>query len=252
MVELTAHDLYLSKGQQPLVQNVSAHLKPQELVVLIGPNGAGKSSLLRMLAGLDEPDQGAVMLHDRAIRDLAAPERAQLLAYLPQRRPMAWPLRTRDVVALGRYAHGTSPSQLSGKDQEAVERALIACGLAPLAERSVDSLSGGEEARVHCARVIATEAPLILADEPAASLDPFHQHKIMGLFRAYVDQGGGALVVLHELSLALQYADRVIIMADGAIAKEGNPGDTLTQETLETTYGVPVRIVDNTITTLRA
>ncbi len=251
MVELNARDLCLSKGQQPLVRNVSAHLNPQELVALIGPNGAGKSSLLRMLAGLEEPDQGDVRLEGRAISELKAPERARLLAYLPQRRPMAWPLRTRDVVALGRYAHGTSPSQLSGEDQDAVERAMTACSLTPFADRSVDSLSGGEEARVHCARVIASEAPLILADEPAASLDPFHQHKIMGLFRDYVDQGGGALIVLHDLSLALQYADRVMIMADGIIAKEGSPSETLTEATLEATYGVPIRIVGSTITSLR-
>ena len=145
--------------------------------------------------------------------------RARQLAYLPQNRPLAWPSPVRDVVALGRFAHGAVLGRLRGADRTAVERALAACDLQQLAGRSTATLSGGELARVHCARAFAAEAPLLIADEPVAELDPYHQFRVMDLIRAFVTEGGGALVVLHDLTLASRYASRLIWMKGGRISR---------------------------------
>ena len=157
-------------------------------------------------------------------------------------RPLAWPNRVRDVVALGRFSHGVAPGKLSGHDAEAVTRALMACDLSDLKDRTMDTLSGGELARVHCARAFAAEAPLLIADEPTAALDPRHQFRILDLIRKYVETGGGAMIVLHDIELAARYASRLIWMKGGKILADGPVGVTLTPERLAEIYGVSARI----------
>jgi len=132
--------------------------------------------------------------------------------------------------------------RLKGLDAEAVDRALQACGLLELAGRRTDTLSGGELARVHCARAFAAEAPLLIADEPIAALDPRQQFRILDLIRTYVDQGGGALVVLHDIQLAARYASRMVWMKDGRIEADGPPSETLTAERMRDIYGVAARV----------
>jgi iron complex transport system ATP-binding protein len=169
-------------------------------------------------------------------------ERARTVAYLPQQRPLAWPNAVRDVVALGRFAYGAAPGRLSREDAEAVDRAVALCDLSAFVSRAADTLSGGELARMHCARAFAAETPLLIADEPVAALDPRHQFRIMDIIRSYVERGGGALVVLHDMSLAARYATRLIWMKDGRIVANGTPAETLTPERLADIYGVQARI----------
>jgi iron complex transport system ATP-binding protein len=123
-----------------------------------------------------------------------------------------------------------------------VDRAVDACGLAALADRAADTLSGGELARVHVARAFAAETPMVVADEPVASLDPRHQHGIMALFRGHVDRGGGALVVLHDLDLAARYADRLVWMQGGALVADGPVAETMTAGRIAEVYGVLARV----------
>jgi len=222
--------------------DASMHLNRGELVVILGPNGAGKTTLLKSAMGLITPEAGQVLYGAQSGAALSPIERAKRISYLPQIRPMAWPNIVRDIVALGRYSHGASLGHLKGADKTAVEDALHACDLQPLAQRRVDSLSGGELARVHCARAFAANAPLLIADEPVAALDPRHQFRIMDLLRDYVSQGGGALVVLHDVSLAAQYADRLIWMKDGRIAADGASEDMLTAKRLADIYGVSAQV----------
>ena len=158
------------------------------LVALVGPNGAGKTTLLRALAGL-VPSTGAIDVGGDALSSLSLRERARRFGYLPQGHIMHWPLPARDIVALGRYPHGaTDPARLTPKDTEAVLRAMQATDVVEFSERRVTELSGGERSRVALARVFAVEAPVILADEPTASLDPRHQIDIMKSLRAAADQ----------------------------------------------------------------
>ena len=161
---------------------------------------------------------------------------------MPQQRPLAWPNTVRDVVSLGRYAYGAAPGRLSAKDAAAVDAAIARCDLTGLAHRQTDTLSGGELARVHCARAFAAEAPLLIADEPVAALDPRHQFRIMDIIADFVAAGGGALVVLHDITLAARYASRMIWMKQGRIVADGAPEETLTAARMAEVYGVQARV----------
>lgn len=234
MSELCVSELSVTAGGRTLVDRASFSLKTGELVILLGPNGAGKTSLLRGALGLLKPSEGHARLNGMDVRTLQPVQRARHIAYLPQARPLAWPNRVRDVVALGRFPH--SPSRLQPADDEAVHAALLACHLVPFADRRADTLSGGELARMHCARAFAAQTPLILADEPVAFLDPRHQFAVMELFSRRVREGAGALIVLHDVGLAARYADRLIWMRQGRILADGPPGETLDAARLAQVY----------------
>jgi len=213
-----------------------------EFVALLGPNGAGKSSLLKAALGLVKPQSGTITLGGDDVHTLSPMARAQRAAYLPQARPLAWPNTVKDIVALGRYAFGGNLGQLSPSDADAVEQAIEECGIEKLMNRKANTLSGGELTRVHCARAFAARAPLIIADEPVAALDPHHQHRIMEIIRQYVTSGHGALVVLHDMSLAARYADRIVWMKDAEVVANGSPSDTLTEQRLADVFGVRASI----------
>lgn len=232
----------LSIKRAVLLDRASLSLRPGELVVLLGPNGAGKTSLLRVALGLARPDIGTALLDGADPAAMTPGQRARLVTYLPQMRDLAWPIRVRDVVALGRFAFGAAPARLGEADQLAVAHALAACDLGDLADRATDTLSGGELARVHIARALASQARLIVADEPVASLDPRHQHQVMRLIRSFVDRGGGALVVLHDLDLAALYADRLVWMNEGRTLAGGSVAETMTPHWIEAVYGIEASV----------
>jgi iron complex transport system ATP-binding protein len=242
MVELRADNITLSVNGAELVKDASFALKPGELVVILGPNGAGKTSLLRASLGLAAPSLGHASIGSEAADRISPAQRARMISYLPQSRPLSWPNVVKDVVSLGRFSHGATLGRLKGKDAEAVETALAKCDLTHLAERRADTLSGGELSRVHCARAFAAEAPLLVADEPVAALDPKHQFRTMDLIKALVSSGGGALVVLHDIGLAARYATRLIWMKDGCIVADGSVSETLNSERLETIYGIKAKV----------
>jgi iron complex transport system ATP-binding protein len=222
-------------GAHPMLSDAHLTLRRDEVTMLIGPNGAGKTTLIRLLLGLLTPDNGTVAWHSEA-------PLAQTAAYLPQSRPLIWPQPVRDVVALGRFAFGAVPSRLSALDVAAVERAMDQADVAHLSERAADTLSGGEAARVHLARALAAQTPYLIADEPAAALDLKHQHGVMALFRDLAAQGRGVLAVVHDLTLAAAYADRLIWMDKGRIIADGPPAHTLTAQRLAAVFGVTARV----------
>ena len=229
-----------------LISGVDIQLRPGELVALLGPNGAGKTTLLRTALGFIKPDTGEVSLGGDDVQKLSPIERARRVAYLPQTRPLAWPNIVRDVVALGRFSHGANLGRLGKQDAAAVDAAFASCDISHLDQRKMDTLSGGELARVHCARAFAAQAPLLIADEPVAALDPRHQYRVMKLIREYVHQAEGpqrgALVVLHDINLAARHADRLIWMKEGKIIADGTPSETLTADRLADVYGVRAQV----------
>ena len=235
---LVVSGLTLRAGDTTLVEDASFCLRGGELVALLGPNGAGKTSLLRGTIGIAQRSGGSSRIDGKDTAHMTPRQRARQLAYLPQNRPLAWPNPVRDVVALGRFAHGAALGRLRGVDQRAVTRAMVDCDLGQLAERSTATLSGGELARTHCARAFAAEAPLLIADEPVAELDPYHQFRVMDLIRDFVGQGGGALVVLHDVILARRYSSRLIWMKGGRIVADGPSEVTLDAHRLAEIYGV--------------
>lgn len=238
MPELAVDRLCVALGGRAVVREASWRLRGGELVALLGANGAGKTTALRAVLGLTPRTGGAVRVGgDDPVR-MSPSERARRIAYLPQLRPLAWPVRVRDVVALGRFAHGAALDRLGPADAQAVAHAVRACDLERFVERPCTTLSGGELARVHVARALAADAPFLLADEPTAALDPLHQYQVMQLLRAGAAAGRGVLVVMHDAALAAGTADRLLWMADGRIVADGPPEATLTPARLAEVYGV--------------
>lgn len=209
-----------------------------ELIALVGPNGAGKSSLLRLCAGLLAPGSGEVALDGAALGALAPQIRARRIAYLPPDGASAWPMPVRRIVALGRVPHLKPLRQLTPADEAAIDRALDKAGIADLAARPFDQLSSGERARALLARALATEADLILLDEPTAALDPRHQLGVMEILRAEAGRGALVIVAAHALDLVARYADRAILMQDGRIIADAPPAQSLSEARIAEVFGV--------------
>jgi iron complex transport system ATP-binding protein len=237
-VFLSAQGIKVVLAGRVVLNDVSLSLPSGHLVALVGPNGAGKTTLLRALAGL-LPCSGVVDVGGQALSSLSLRERARRFAYLPQGHIMHWPLPARDIVALGRYPHGaTDPARLTPKDTEAVLRAMQATDVLEFSERRVTELSGGERSRVALARVLAVEAPVILADEPTASLDPRHQIDIMKSLRAAADRGALVIVVTHDLSLAARFADTVLVLSQGRLAARGTAAEALSEQVMADVFRI--------------
>jgi iron complex transport system ATP-binding protein len=235
---LAAQGLNVKLAGRVVLTDISLALSPGHLVALVGPNGAGKTTLLRALAGL-VPSDGAIAVGGEALASLALRERARRFAYLPQGHIVHWPLPARDIVALGRYPHGaTDPARLSPKDTDAVLRAMRATDVMEFSERRVTELSGGERSRVALARVLAVEAPVILADEPTSSLDPRHQIDVMKTLRAAADQDTLVIVVTHDLGLAARFADTILVLSDGRLVSQGAPADALSEQVMADVFRI--------------
>ena len=238
MTLLSATGLNASLGKRKVLHDISLSLASNQLVALVGPNGAGKTTLLRALAGLI-PSDGDIRIGGDALSSLSLRERAKRFAYLPQGHMVHWPLPARDIVALGRYPHGaTDPARLSPWDMEAVLRAMQAVDVTAFGDRRVTELSGGERSRVALARVLAVEAPVILADEPTASLDPRHQIDVMQNLRSVADKGVLVIVVTHDLGLAARFADHVLVLSDGRLAAQGAPMQALSEAVMADVFRI--------------
>ena len=238
MTALSADHLNVALAGRPVLRDISLQLVSGHLVALVGPNGAGKTTLLRALAGLI-PSDGVIKVGGEALATLSLRERAKRFGYLPQGHMVHWPLPAPDIVALGRYPHGaTDPARLSPRDVEAVVRAMQAADVMEFAERRVTELSGGERSRVALARVFAGEAPIILADEPTASLDPRHQIDVMKGLRAAADRGVLVIVVTHDLGLAARFADHALVLSQGRLASQGAPADALSETVMADVFRI--------------
>ncbi len=216
------------------LRELSLSLPASQLIGLIGPNGAGKSSLIQVLAGLLKY-KGQVMLDQQPLDQLTPRERARRIGYLPQQQHSAWALRVADIVAMGRIPWGD-------QDEAAITRAIEGTGIRPLLNKRVDQLSGGQQARVWLARVLAGQPQLLLADEPLASLDIAFQRQILTLFQHYAAQGNTVLVAMHDLNLAARYCDQLILLHEGQLMTQGTPAEALTPAHLRQVYQVEARV----------
>ena len=235
---LVAQHLEVALSGRTILNDVSLSLPSGQLVALVGPNGAGKTTLLRALAGL-VPSTGTIEVGGDRLSSLSLRERAKRFGYLPQGHLVHWPLPAKDVVALGRYPHGaTDPARLSPRDEQAVLRAMQATNVVEFADRPVTELSGGERSRVALARVLAVEAPIVLADEPTASLDPRYQIDVMNNLRGAADSGVLVVVVTHDLGLAARFADTVLVMSDGRLVAQGKPEQALSEQIMADVFRI--------------
>jgi iron complex transport system ATP-binding protein len=239
---LVAKALAVRLGGRTLFEGLDARFEPGRVTCVVGPNGAGKSTLMACLAGLRRPDAGEVRLGEAAVLKLGAAARARRIGFLPQTPEIAWPIDAEALVALGRTPHRSSGR--SPADRAAVAAAMQATETTAFADRRVDTLSGGERARVLIARALAGEPEWLLADEPLTGLDPGHQMDACGLFRRLAHETGyGVVLTLHDLPLALRLADRVLVLAEGGLIAAGAPTEALTPEIIRRAYGVDARLV---------
>lgn len=221
-----------------LLDKVSLSLAPGELVALVGPNGAGKSTLLSVLSGDLEPAQGSVRYYGHRLTDLKVRQLARIRSVQLQEQRSAFAFTVREIVCMGRAPWPP------GQDEDVVAGAIASVELEGFEDRAFPSLSGGEKARAGFARVQAQETAVIFLDEPTAALDIRHQEMLLSVARRRTREGASVLVVLHDLSLAAAYADRIALLDGGRIVVQGAPDLVLRDDTLSEVYGYPIRVVD--------
>ncbi len=213
---------------------INLQLEQGELLGVIGPNGAGKSSLLECIAGL-QPYTGCIELEGKNLRQVPGSKRAQRIALLPQRCQSAWALKVADVIALGRLPWGD-------EDADIIARAAQHTGVSEWLDSRVDHLSGGEQARVWLARVLAGQPDIILADEPLASLDLHYQQRVLELLRQHAQVQRSVILSIHDLNLAAHWCDRLVLLDRGRVHAIGTPEEVLTPDALRQVYQVEAQV----------
>ncbi len=239
---LAAQGVRVQVGGSTIVDDVDLRVGRGEVVGLLGPNGSGKSTLLRALAGLIAPDSGAVRLAGQDIATLDRRRAAAMIGYLPQNARSDWPISVRETVTLGRTPYLSPLARPTEEDRAAVDAAMVATDVSHLSARTVTTLSGGERMRVMLARVLAGAPTLLLLDEPVTGLDAQHQLEAMLLLRKLAVRDCGVLVVLHDLTLAARFCDRLAVLRAGRTVADGLPDDALTPEAIESAFDVSARV----------
>ncbi|MGU3386709.1 ABC transporter ATP-binding protein [Methylobacterium sp. D53M] len=237
-MSVSLHDIKVTLDGRTILSDIGLALEPGRFVGLVGPNGAGKTTLLRALAGLLVPTQGQVTLDGRPLSGLAREERARRIAALFQGAGVGWPMTVREIVTLGRLPHRRAFASQAEADEIAVARAMARTDIAHLADRAEPTLSSGERMRALLARALAVEAPWLLVDEPVTALDPAHQLDAMALLRGISRDGTGVVTVLHDLTLAARFCDRIVVLAGGRLVADGTPEEALTDVLLASAFGV--------------
>jgi iron complex transport system ATP-binding protein len=243
-VKLEAHDLAFGYRGHPVGRNASLALGAGEIVCLLGPNGGGKTTLFRTLLGLLPAQGGRVLLDGADLRTLPRREVAKRIGYVPQAHTGYFPFTVRDVVLMGRTAHLAPFAGPSRRDREFADEAIARMGLGRLADAVYTRISGGERQLTLIARALAQAAPLLVMDEPTASLDFGNQVRVLAQIASLARSGIGVLLSTHDPDQAFQCADRVALLRGGELVAEGRPNDVLTPESLRALYGVEVRVVD--------
>lgn len=237
---IQANSLCWEINQAAILKNISLTVKGGEVLGIIGPNGAGKSSLIKLLTRINEPLSGTLKLQDKPYQEIDLRSFARQVAYLEQNAPVNWPLLVEKVIALGRSPYQSHYAKLTQEDLAAIDKAVAATGIDHLLGRVISSLSQGEKMLVALSRIFSVEPKLILADEPTAALDPYHQLLIMELLQrhAKANSDHAALVVLHDLSLAARFCDKLILMYEGEIVSSGSTANVLADENLREFYKI--------------
>ncbi|MEU9734908.1 ABC transporter ATP-binding protein [Streptomyces sp. NPDC048002] len=247
--ELTAAEVTVAYDGVDVLHGASVALRPGEVTVLVGPNGSGKSTLLRTVARLQRPRTATLTVDDTDALALSPREFSRRVALLTQGRPTPTGLTVRDVVEFGRYPYRGRWGRADADGRAAVDRALALTGVADLAERGAEHLSGGQLQRVWLASCLAQETGVLLLDEPTTYLDLRYQIELLDLVRDLADDHGIAVgAVLHDLDQAAALADRIVLLHQGRIVADGLPEDVLTAERLTDTYGIRIEVGTDPLT----
>lgn len=245
---LQAKNLNLSRQNNQLLQDINCQFTTQKLVALIGHNGSGKSTLIKTLAGEMMPSGGDVTLGDTLLHDYSSKDLAKKLAYLPQQLPDAAAFTVSELVMLGRYPHQKWLQKPSQEDEDKVRAAMRLTQVNLFADRIVATLSGGERARAWLAMCLAQDTEYLLLDEPLAALDVRYQVEVMALIRRLVDeQGLGVVMIVHDINLAAQYADRIIALKAGRVCHDSDVSSTMQSEALKDIFNVEMQLLRHPI-----
>lgn len=242
-IQLAARGVGVVYDGHPILVDVDLDVRPGELVALVGPNGAGKSTLLGVLSGDVEPTTGSVVLEDRDLGAYPARDLARLRAVQLQKQGLAFGFRVQEVVRMGRSPWHRTPQE--DDDDRVVAESMERADVTELADRLYPTLSGGEQARASFARLLAQATPVLMLDEPTAALDIRHQESLLAVASEAARAGASVVVVLHDLSLAAAYADRVCVLSHGAVRADGPPAEVLTAELLTEVYAHPVDVIEH-------
>jgi iron complex transport system ATP-binding protein len=235
-------DVDVALGDRLVLRAVNADVSEGQLIVVIGPNGAGKTTLARAVAGLIPVARGAISCFGADPARVRRRDIARDLAYLPQQYELAFPYTVRDVVLLGRFAHQRGLGVASDADLAAAREAMTACDVADLADRRFDELSGGEARRVLLAQALCQGARCLVLDEPTSGLDPAHARAVFAAIRARCDAGAAAIVVAHDLDLALRHATVMWLVSGGRLAATGTPADVLRSDACRDAFGLIIHV----------
>jgi iron complex transport system ATP-binding protein len=231
------------------LRGVSFGVEPGEIFGVIGPNGSGKTTLIRLLSRVLAPDRGEILLGGRPIRGLGRAELARAIAVVPQQVAEGFPYTARELVLMGRFPHGPGRLFETAADVEEARQAMSATGVLDLADERFDRLSGGERQRVMLARALAQRARVLVLDEPTAHLDLRYQAECVGLLRRLNrDAGLGIVLVSHDLNMAAEVSDRLLLMAGGAAVRVGPAPDVLEETVIESVYGCRVLVDKHPVT----
>jgi iron complex transport system ATP-binding protein len=243
-MSLHARRLVVEYGERRVVGGLDLALPTGGATVLVGPNGSGKSTILKALARLLRPSDGAVVLDGRSIHETPTREVARRLGFLPQRADAPEGLTVRELVAHGRFPHRAAFGGPGRADVAAVERAIDVVSLRALADRPVDGLSGGERQRAWIAMALAQETAWLLLDEPTTFLDLRHQIEVLELVRRlHTEEGKTVVMVLHDLNLAARYAGRMIAIGGGGVLADGTPEEVMRPDLLRAVFGVDALVI---------
>ena len=224
------------------LDGVSLEVPAGSLYAVLGPNGSGKSTLMRALLGRAPVAAGRVALDGRPLGEWGRRDLARAVGAVAQAESIAFPLSTRELVAMGRYPYLGPLEGERDEDRSAVARALEACDVAGLAEREVTTLSGGELQRARIARALAQQPRALVLDEPTSSLDIRHEMAILELLRGAASAGMTILLITHGLDVAAQFADRMLLLSRGKAAAEGTPAEVMRENVLAAVYEWPISV----------
>jgi len=242
-IDLVAQGLSLGYGERLIIDDLDVHFPAQKVTAIIGPNGCGKSTLLAGICRVLQPKSGQVSINGQCIHSMPTRQVARLLALLPQEAYAPQGLTVEELVRFGRQPHQGLWRRWSPEDERIVQQAIQLASLQDLAQRPLDSMSGGQRQRAWIAMTIAQSTPLLLLDEPTSALDMGHQIEVFELIRQLASQGKTVIMVVHDLVSACRFADHIVAMKDGQIRAAGAPEHIITSELIEELYGVHCKVI---------